>query len=85
MRVRRDGDVFRYGGLTRKVKKLFSDRKMPQTVRTKLPIFEDDSGIAWIPGFPCRDGLKPSGDGDILEIFCFAKSDFDKYKNITVM
>ena len=60
IRTRKNGDVFRFGGMTRKVKRLFCDRKIPQYERDILPIVFDDDGIVWIPGFPVRDDLKPT-------------------------
>ena len=60
IRTRENGDVFRFGGMTRKVKRLFCDRKIPQADRDTLPIVCDDEGIVWIPGFPVRDDLKPA-------------------------
>ncbi len=62
VRTRTEGDTIRYGGMTRRVKKLFSDRKLPLAVRDTLPILLDDDGIFWLPGFPLRDGLSVSND-----------------------
>lgn len=78
VRTRAEGDVFRYGGMTRRVKKLFSEGKFPQDVRDRIPIIEDGEGIVWIPGFPVRDGLRPKDGEEIAEIFCFKLSDFEK-------
>lgn len=79
VRTRRDGDVFRFGGMSRKVKKLFSERKLPQDVRDRLPILEDDEGILWIPGFPVSDRVKPTGNDKAAQVFLFEESDFEKY------
>ena len=56
IRSRCEGDVYRYGGMTRKVKKLLSERKIPVKDRDCVPLVCDDDGIVWIPGFPLRDG-----------------------------
>ncbi len=55
IRTRRPGDTYRFGGMTRKVKKLFIDRKFTSEEKATLPILCDDEGILWIPGFPPRD------------------------------
>ena len=62
VRTRTEGDTIRYGGMTRRVKKLFSDRKLPLAVRDTLPILLDDDGIFWLPGFPPRDGMEVPDD-----------------------
>ena len=54
VRRREEGDAYFYGGITRKVKKLFIDKKIPLEKRSEIPILCDDSGIVWIPGFGVR-------------------------------
>lgn len=54
-RSRIPSDSYKYGGITRSVKKLFSDRKIPLEVRDRLPIVCDEAGVVWIPGFGVRD------------------------------
>ena len=56
VRSRQDGDSYKYGGITHKIKKLFNDRKIPKEHRDFVPIFCDDCGVLWIPGFSSRDG-----------------------------
>ena len=55
LREKRDGDSYCYGGLTHKLKKLFSDRKIPTDLRRFIPIICDKSGIVWVPGFGVRN------------------------------
>ena len=55
LREREEGDAYRYGGMTRKVKKLFSDRKLSEYERKRRLLLCDDEGILWIPGFPLRE------------------------------
>ena len=55
VRSRRDGDAYRYGGMTHKLKKLFSDRKLSRLTREHLPVICDGTGIVWVPGFGVRD------------------------------
>lgn len=70
IKYREAGDTFVYGGMTRKVKKLLGDKKLTSREKDLLPIFCDDGGILWIPGFPPRDGLKYTGEGTALHITC---------------
>ncbi len=55
LRNKRDGDSYCYGGITRKLKKLFSDKKIPVSERAKIPVIADEKGIVWVPGFGVRD------------------------------
>ena len=60
LRPKKEGDTIYYGGITRKVKKLFSDRKIPKSQRDSIPLLCDDKGVLWVPGFGVRDdGAKP--------------------------
>lgn len=59
VRSRKEGDAYRYGGMTHKLKKLFSDRKIPAHLRPYIPVLCDGRGILWVPGFLERDdGVK---------------------------
>ena len=55
-RTRLDGDAYRFGGMTRKLKKLFNDCSLPRKRRDSLPVICDREGIVWVPGFRVRDG-----------------------------
>jgi len=57
VRSRRNGDKYRIRGMTKSIKKLFSEKKMPITTRSTHPVICDSEGIIWIPDFPVRDGL----------------------------
>ena len=59
LRPKRDGDTVYYGGMTHKIKKLYNDKKIPLSVRKKLPILCDDRGALWVPGFGVRDDGVP--------------------------
>ncbi len=73
IKYREAGDTYRFGGMTRKVKKLLSEKKLSRDERTLLPILCDDDGIVWIPGFPPRDGTKYSGEENSLQVACDLK------------
>ena len=55
VRTRRDGDSYFYGGINRRVKKLFCDKKLTEDEKRRIPIICDNGGIVWIPGFGVRD------------------------------
>ena len=69
IRTKEDGDAYRFGGMTRRVKKLFSDKKIPLKERSKIPVFSDKKGIFWIPGFPLRDDLKDKNGGVFISLY----------------
>ena len=55
LRPRRDGDTIRYGNMTRKIKTLYSDAKIPRSKRELLPLLCDNVGVVWAPGFGVRE------------------------------
>ena len=55
LRPRREGDSIYYGGVNRKLKKLFCDKKIPKSKRALVPILCDDKGPLYIPGLGVRD------------------------------
>lgn len=61
VRSKRDGDSYLCGGMTRKLKKLFNDRKINESARRTLPILCDENGIIWVPGFHPADRARPCG------------------------
>ena len=54
-RQKKDGDSYVYGGITRKLKKLFVDKKIPESMRMSVPVICDSNGIVWVPGFGVRN------------------------------
>ena len=55
VRFKRDGDAYRYGGMTHKLKKVFNDRGIPPSHRELIPIVCDGKGILWVPGLGVRE------------------------------
>jgi len=55
VRNKTDGDTIFYGGITRKLKKLFSDRKIPASLRDRIPVLCDEKGPLWLPGYGVRE------------------------------
>ena len=54
VRNKRDGDSYFYGGINRKLKKLFNDAEIPKERRNDVPVICDEEGILWVPGFGVR-------------------------------
>lgn len=51
LRGRREGDrIFVKPGMTKKLKKIFIDRKIPKWKRDLIPLIEDEEGILWVIG-----------------------------------
>ena len=66
VRAKADGDAYRYGAVTHKVKKLFCDAHIPPDVREHIPLLCDDAGILWVPHFGVRDdGGKDAAQRDL--------------------
>lgn len=59
VRPKDEGDTVYYGGMTRKLKKLFSDRKIPPSERKRIPVLCDGKGVLWLPGY----GIRCDGKG----------------------
>ncbi len=57
-RSKRDGDAYVYGGMTRKLKKLYTDRHLTRSERQRLPVICDDGGILFVPGFQTADRIR---------------------------
>lgn len=63
LRPRREGDSLYFGGITRKLKKVFCDKKIPKSKRALVPILCDSKGPVFVPGLGVRD------DGGKKELF----------------
>ncbi|MGN1345641.1 MAG: tRNA lysidine(34) synthetase TilS, partial [Eubacteriales bacterium] len=76
IRYRRPGDTYTFGGIRRKVKKLFIDRKLTEEEKNSLPLICSLSGedILWIPLFPPRDkAAVREGESGLTVTFCEKK------------
>ena len=58
LRFKSDGDAYKYGGMTHKLKKVFNDRNIPSSERELIPVICDSQGIVVVPGMSERDGAK---------------------------
>ena len=81
LRPKKDGDTVFYGGMTHKLKKLFSDAKIPRSKRGLIPILCDDSGVVWVPGFGVRDdGVEKDKREDVYVLLGIKKDDGDELR-----
>ncbi len=69
IRSRRDGDIYRLNGMTRKVKKLIQSLKLPMLYTSRLPFIECDGEIIYIPHFPPCDSAKTIGENTAHIVF----------------
>ena len=53
VRERQNGESYRFGGMTRKLKKLLCGKSLAEKNR---PVICDGDGVIWLPGFPVADG-----------------------------
>ncbi len=70
-RTRRAGDKIKRGGISKDVRKLMSEQKIPLKTRETLPVICDSEGILWIPGIALRDGIKPSENEKTITLSMF--------------
>lgn len=87
IRNKRDGDTCFWGGMTHKLKKLFNDKKVPKSMRARIPVLCDEGGVVWVPGFGVRDDggdaklyIRISSDSNAEKRF-YLPSDFTFTKN----
>ena len=79
-RARSAGDSYYFGGMTHKLKKVFNDRGIPPSIRSRIPIICDDKGIVWVPGLPVRDDYRDGTRGETLPISFVTLADSSEIK-----
>ena len=62
VRPRRAGDVILSGGMHKAVRRLQAEKKLPLTLRTRMPLLFDEAGLVAVPLCAVRDGVKGKGD-----------------------
>ncbi len=65
-RNRKEGDTVRDGGMTKKVRRLMCDKKIPLEMRDSLPLICHGEDIVYIPGCAIADGYKRDGIKETL-------------------
>lgn len=60
VRTRQEGDKIRLAnrGVTKTLKKLFCELKIPEYMRNNLPVIADDNGVIWIYGVGISERVK---------------------------
>ncbi len=74
IRSRKDGDLIRQSGMTKKIKKLIQSLKIPKAETDILPFIETDGEIVYIPYFKPADSALPSGVNDLIVIYLRRRS-----------
>ncbi|MBO5906795.1 MAG: tRNA lysidine(34) synthetase TilS [Clostridia bacterium] len=73
LRPRVDGDTLYYGKMTHKLKKLLCDRKIPSSLRSRIPVLCDCRGPLWVAGFGVRDDGASKTGADLYAALCIGK------------
>ncbi len=72
VRFKKDGDAYRYNGITHKIKKVFNDKNIPASERCRIPILCDSQGIVYVPGLGVRDHLNENANKKISVTFVYS-------------
>lgn len=70
IRNRSEGDCFSPSGrgMSKKIKKLFNESKIPAEMRGKLVLVEINGRIVWVEGFGAAEGMKPSKNDQLVSL-----------------
>lgn len=81
VRNRNVADYYVADGITRNVKKMLCNKKIPLEKRDVIPFLCDNKGIIYIPGCPVCDRLRPDNNtNSILYIHIFKKAGVNDFK-----
>ncbi|MBQ7859981.1 MAG: tRNA lysidine(34) synthetase TilS [Faecalibacterium sp.] len=77
LRTRQAGDIFRLAGrgVSKSLKKLYSEEKQPAELRAELPLLAAGQQVLWLWGHGFAEGFAPTSE--TRELLCFTES-FDK-------
>ena len=67
-RSRKEGDTLVMGGMTRKLRKLYNQKKIPWRLREQMPLLCDGEGIVWAPFVGVRDGVQTAETGLLITV-----------------
>jgi hypothetical protein len=56
------------GGMTRKLRKLYNQKKIPLRLREQIPLLCDGEGIVWAPFVGARDGVQAAETGLLITV-----------------
>lgn len=68
-RSRIEGDSIKQGGMTKKLKKIFCEKRIPSHKRDFYPVIYDENGIISVMGIVERDGVKAKNGGIKIAMF----------------
>ncbi len=76
-RTLQNGDAYRSGGMTRRVRRQLSSLHLSPALRAIYPILCDGQGILWVPGFGVRDadGSENEKSGYLYAYFCYGRKE----------
>jgi tRNA(Ile)-lysidine synthase len=57
-RSKADGDTIIQGKMTKKLKRIMTDKHIPSHLRAKIPVICDENGIVLVPDVAVRDGAR---------------------------
>ena len=66
LRTRLQGDKIRLQnrGITKTIKKIFTENKVPLALRDKIPVIADDKGVIWVYGIGVAERVAPNSNTD---------------------
>ena len=67
-RTRVEGDTLVMGGMTRKLRKLYNQNKIPLRLREQMPLLCDENGVLWAPFVGARDGVPSAKEGILIAV-----------------
>ncbi len=82
MRSRTRGDTIFYSGHTHKLRKIFTDLKIPMSERKYVLLLCDDKGVVWIPGLAVRDDGNTGDNGTLKVELLLGKGDGASKKRV---
>lgn len=81
LRTRQEGDkiTLRKRNVTKTLKKLFTEEKVPKELRDIIPVIVDDNGVVWVSGFGVnKKNAKTEKSKKILSVKVSEKNGFAK-------
>ena len=85
LRLKQDGDSYKYSGITHKLKKVFNDRNIPPHQRSRIAFVCDKDGIVWVPGLSVRDDALPYKNDSVRITFCYSLPTVDEIEMFTAL
>ncbi len=71
-RSRKEGDSFKLGGMTRRLKKLYNEKKLSPSERRAIPIVCESDNIVWVPMLGVADSARKNSHAVNIYAYFFA-------------